>query len=428
MKTIQQYLRTNQFRLFAALGVLAGLAFGLLDPVAAAVGGLVFLETSPLDEILKRALAEHGTTLKKALELHGDKISELKDRMLSIEQSTSHKHGGGGGGGDGGVSELAQLIVESENTKGFLAGRSPQTAIEVPGALIKTAIINATGSAQPLVAADRRPGIVASPERQLRIRDLFAQIPTTSNMIEFCKENVYTDNAGPQGGTSPISSGEGEAKNESGFTFTLSTAAICTLAHWVPASRQVLSDAPMLERYLSDRLLYGMKLEEEDELLNGTNAAGQLNGLITQATTFTGGATNQTALDTIAKSIGQLAASEYSPSAIVLHPGDWFSSSFVLAKDTTGRYLLGDPHSVTAAALWGIPCVITNSITQGQFLTLDAPRAGFIADREVATVRISEHHSDFWVRNLVAILCELRVALVVERAGALITGNLSYAG
>lgn len=395
------------------------------DPAAAA-GGLL-LANAPLTaanfEALERAFREYGV---KAHET----FNELKNRLQDLEQKGKAAGGGGGGGAFGSaIAELAQLIVNSEQTKGFLNGHTPATQIKVPGALMKAAIVNATGQNQPLVSVDRRPGIVFGPQRRFTIRDLFPQVPTSSNLIEYTRETSYTNNAGPQyDSSSPTPHAEGAVKNESGMTFDLVTSPVITIAHWIPASRQVLADAPLLERYLDSRLIYGLKLEEEDELLNADGTAGQLNGLINQATGFTGGATNQSALDTLALSIAQLVIGDYMPSGFIINPRNWWSTELRLKKDTQGRYILGDPNEATEPRLWGLPVVITNTMPSGEFVTLDGPRAGYIADREDANVRISEHHADFFIRNMVALLAEERIGLVMERPAAVIHGSLTYAG
>jgi len=81
-----------------------------------------------------------------------------------------------------------------------------------------------------------RPGIVNAPQRRFTIRDLFPNVPTNSNLVEFASELVFTNNAGPQGGfTSPTSvTGEGEIKPESAMTFQLSNTPVITLAHFIP--------------------------------------------------------------------------------------------------------------------------------------------------------------------------------------------------
>jgi HK97 family phage major capsid protein len=78
--------------------------------------------------------------------------------------------------------------------------------------------------------------------------------------------------------------------------------------------------------------------------------------------------------------------------------------------------------------LWGLPVVATNSIPVGKFLVLDAQRVGYIADREDAIVRVAEQHADFFVRNMVVILVEERLAIVIQLSAAMVFGTLSYMG
>lgn len=426
-------MTTKKLAFYALTAVAVAVIAYLFAPDPAAAGTMLLLGNvgaagGPV-EVLQKAFSDFGADFKKFMVEHDEKMNEMKNRVTDLEQKGS-KHGGSGGGFfDNPIASLASLIVESDNTKMFLNGAVPSTQITIPAQEFKSAIVNASGSGQPLVVGDRRPDIVTSPQRRFTIRDLFSQVYTGSNLIEFCRELVYTNNAGPQyDSSSPTPGAEGAAKNESGITFELATSPVITIAHWIPASRQVLKDAPQLERYLNDRLLYGVKLEEEDEILNGDGTAGSLNGIINQATGFTGGATNQSALDTLALSIAQLAIGDYMATGFILNPRDWWSANIRLKKNTQGDYILGDPQAMGEPRLWGLPCVITNTMPAGSFVTLDAPRSGFVADREDANVRISEHHADFFIRNLVVLLAEERISLVVERPSAIIYGSLSYAG
>lgn len=359
----------------------------------------------------------------KSLQEH---IVATRQRVLDLEQQRAKKPGGGNDFSADDTGELAGLISASDGVKAFLAGNSQVCEIKVPSRLLlKTQIINATGQNQPLVPADRQERIVFAPQRRLTIRGLFTQIPTDSNLIEIPSESSFTSNARPQGDASPGGI-EGELKAESAMTFSLSTVPVVTIAHWIPASRQILSDAPRLGAHLASRLTYGLALEEENEMLTGDGTAGTMNGLNNQATAFSAGATNQTRLDTLAKAANQLAVGSYEPSGFILHPTDWLNCQ--LEKDTAGRYVLGDPGAATMPSLWGLPVVPTASQTQGKFTVLDAQRAGWIADREEAIVRVAEQHSDFFVRNLVAILAENRVALVIENASAIVYGDIATAG
>ena len=372
--------------------------------------------------ILEKALAEHGASIKAFSE-------NVNLRLRGVEQKLDAKPRGDGGGGLYQPGELAEHLMKSEGLAAFLNGNTPRVDIAVPGHMFKAAIMNPypLTNDNPLVAADRRPGIIAAPQRRLTIRDLFVQLPTDSNMVEFARELTFTNNAGPQyDGSSPSAGTEGAIKNESAMTFQLANAPVITLAHWVPASRQILSDAPALQQHIEGRLLYGLKLEEEDELLNGTGNTGELSGLIPNATAFAGGSSSLTPLDAVALGIAQLVTTDYEPTGIVLNPIDWWSSKFMLAKNSQGEYLLGNPAEMTQPRLWGLPVVVCGALPVGKFLTLDARRAAYIADKDEASVRIAEQHADFFVRNMVVLLVEERLTLVVQLSAAMIYGNLSY--
>lgn len=362
-------------------------------------------------------LTELGT-LGKTL---SDGVKELRDRVQDVEQKAASR---GGGNPDGEVKSAGAMIAESEQYKSMLkSGGFNMASVTID----RKTITNATGQNQPLVPSQRVAGIIMPGQRRLTIRDLLPQLRTGSNLIEFCRELVFTNNAGPQyDNTSPTPHAEGAPKNESNITFELANSAVITLAHWIGASRQVLSDAQQLQGYIDSRLSYGLKLEEEDELLNGDGTVGTLNGLVNQATQFTGGVTNQTALDTLLKAFIQVSLSEYEASGVVLHPTDW--GNIMLSKDTTGRYMFSDPHSMEAPRVWGKPVVATQSMTAGTFLTGAFDLAAAIYDREDVSIRVSDQHQDFFTKNLVAILCEERLALALYRAAAIVKGSISHAG
>ena len=284
------------------------------------------------------------------------------------------------------------------------------------------AITNATGQNQPLVPDMRLPGIQTLPNRRLRIRNILPTGQTVSNLIQYAKENVFTNSAGPQAGNSPTVAAENVTKNESDITFTLANAAVVTLAHFILASRQVLDDSPMLQSYINGRLVYGLALEEDDELLNGDGTVGQLDGLMHQATAYNrdqGG----TKLDWLRRAITQLQLSEYDAEAIVLNPSDW--ESIELTKDSQGRYIIANPQSMIGPTLWGLPVIATNTMTAANFLVLNGSMAAQIWDRQSASVELSREDSDNFRKNMVTLLAEERLALTVYRPSALIKGVFS---
>jgi len=387
--------------------------------------------TAALEEA-RREGTIHAETNKKLTDLGtlGNQLSEglkdMKDRMRDLEQKADRRSG------PEAQKSIGAKVIESPEYAAALKnlGDRKMAAVTI-GSFHNVAITESaqstTGTLYPLVPADRREGIIMPGLRRLTIRDICAKRTTNSNMVEFVKENVFTNNAGPQyDTTSPTPGQEGAPKNESGITFSLSQVAVTTLAHWVPASRQILADAPGLQGYIDGRLRYGLALEEEDELLNSSGANGELNGINNQATAFTGGVTNQTALDTLLKAFVQISLSEFDATAVILHPNDW--RDILLLKDTQGRYLFSDPHGMTRPMVWAKDVVATQSQTAGTFTAGNFLLGCEIVDREDATVRVSDQHADFFTRNMVAILAEERLAFCMLRAAAVVKGNISFAG
>lgn len=270
-----------------------------------------------------------------------------------------------------------------------------------------------------LVVPQRVPGIIAEPERAFRIRDLLPKGTTTSNLVEFVREKTFTSAAAV---VAESKEGTEVAKPESAIEFEKAEAPVVTIAHWVPVTRQIIADAPALADYINTRLIYGLKLEEEDELLNGDGTSGHIDGLLNQAQSLNVTLDpTDTAIDIIRKAILQARLAEYPVTGIVLNPSDW--AKIELQKDEQGRYLWVTVPEGGVPRLWRVPVVETAAMPEGYFLVGAFSLGAQLWDREQVTVRVSEHHSDFFIKNLVAILCEERIALAVYRPNAFVTGT-----
>jgi HK97 family phage major capsid protein len=308
-----------------------------------------------------------------------------------------------------------EALVKSDAFKAMQTGASKFARVE-----LKTAIVNATGQNQPLVPDMRVPGIIANPDRVLTIRDLLPVGRTASNLVQYTKENVFTNNAGPQY-DSP--NRENVTKPESGITFTLSNAPVVTLAHFIPVSRQVLDDAPQLESYVNGRLTYGLKLKEEDQLLNGDGSGGNISGILDSGnfTAYNRAATGDTKLDALRKAITQAALAEYPVDAFVINPADW--EAIETLKDEEGRYIFANPVQIAGPQIWGKRVVPTNSIAAGTFLAGAFMMGAQIWDRMDATVQISYEDGDNFKKNMATLLAEERLALTVYRPASFISGS-----
>jgi HK97 family phage major capsid protein len=57
-------------------------------------------------------------------------------------------------------------------------------------------------------------------------------------------------------------------------------------------------------------------------------------------------------------------AAHCDPDVVVMNPADWFSAGFLLAKDTGGQYLVGDPVTGVKPSLWGVPVILSEAMTE----------------------------------------------------------------
>lgn len=349
---------------------------------------------------------------KSAIEALAGKATALTDRCLELEQKLSAR---ASDNGKDTVKSLGEQFVATDEWKSMQTKRAGSARME-----LKTAIVNATGQNQPLVAADRLAGIITNPNRIMTIRDLLPVGRTSSNLIEFTKENVFTNNAGGQYASPAF---ENVTKPESGITFTLDSEPIRTLAHWIPVSKQVLDDSPMLQSFIEGRLIYGLKLEEEDQLLNGDGTGSNLSGLLLSGNNvaFTRHVTGDTRIDTLRRALTQAILSEYVADTIVLNSVDW--EAIELTKTTTGEYVWANPLLGNSPQLWGKRVVVTNSIASGTFLVGAFSMGAQIWDRQQASVMVSLENSDNFVKNACTILAEERICLTVYRSAAFVKGS-----
>lgn len=374
-----------------------------------------------LDEIKKFGTLTTETNVE--LKKHGEASVKMQNELTDLAQQLAALKKAGPGQPEQ-RKGIGQKVTDSEEYKSAAkSGRPHMDAVDV-GSLWerKTAIVNATGQNQPLVMAERAPFLQPA-NRPLLIADLLPTRQTESNLIEYVKENVFTNNAAIVYNSPNF---ENVTKPESALTFVMSTAAVATLAHWIPASRQVLADSKMLQGYIEDRLLYGLDYVEEDEILNGDGSAGHLNGLMAQASAYAGaGAVSaDQQLDTLLRAMTQVwTTSLFAPDGIVINPIDW--TKIRLIKDTQGRYIFGDPNSNQTPSVWGQRLVASLSIAQTRFLVGAFQPGAQLWDREQSTIRIAEQHADFFVKNMIVILAEERLALTVYRPTAFVRGNFN---
>lgn len=368
--------------------------------------------------VADRALAGL-TEATKAAEAATRAAEAADTRMTAIEQKMARR------GGDEGAVEVKSagaLFVESDQFKSFAATSTRRGAVEVSVERKNITSASATLGATPSVSSSlvqaQRLDLVPLPQQDLPIRALVAPGETSSNAIEFAVQVSRTNNA--------TFVAEGALKPQSDLTFDLRNFPVRTLAHFYKASRQILDDAPALRSIIDAEGRYGLAFVENAALLYGDGTGQNLLGMIPQARAYAapGGITvaGETRIDRLRLAALNASLALYPASGFVLHPIDW--AAIEMTKDGQGRYLVGDPTGQVVPRLWGLPVVTTQAMAQGTFLA-GAFRAGAqIFDRMGVEVLLSTEDQDNFVRNMVTIRFEERLAFVVKVPAAFVTGAL----
>lgn len=303
----------------------------------------------------------------------------------------------------GRVSEKARVTSPPVEFKDLLTGSDADSA----GAFVQT---DYTGIYEPL---GRYP---------LNVLSLIQRRRTTMDLVEFVRQTTKVQQAAPtaEANVTDYSGASGEvegAKPEGSMAFEKVQAAVKTIAVWLPATKRALSDAAQIRGIIDQELRDDLMEELEDQSLNGDGDGENFTGVIN-----TSGILEQAwdtdILTTARKAITTLDVTGLSqPTAWVLHPSDW--ETIELLRDGNDRFYWGGPLEQGRRTLWGVPVVTSHAMDEGEALLGDWRKA-VLWDREMATIQVSDSHEDFFTRNMVAVLAEMRAAFGVIRPSAFI--------
>lgn len=259
------------------------------------------------------------------------------------------------------------------------------------------------------------------------ILQLIPTSPWGSDAFAYLRETTRTQNA------AHVS--EGNLKPTSVYELERIEGYISTVAHLSePIPRQWLSDAPMLNKYLSGAMREGLLLALEDDIINGSGGNGSITGMLNTA-----GILNQAydtdILITTRKAITTLELLPIYPTAWAINPTDW--EDFDLLQDNvSGLYVMGAPGTVPVdrakRQLWGLPVALSLAVPAGTAILADWKTAVELYEREQVridwsetftapvTVEYAEVQKTGFETNQVKFRCEGRFGLAVNRPSAIV--------
>lgn len=379
-------------------------------------------------EELSRELGSRVNQISESLrgdatKIHAD-IGDLGERMRHVENIIVRLRGSGASAALQQAPSLAASVMDADSFRAYREGKSDRCQMPVQAAsILRTArqVITSPIGGDPvsptIAQPDRAPSIAAGPQQTRWLFQLMPQLPATAGSVEYVRETAFDNQAAPQ-------SAEGAAKAESNMQFELINRPVPTIAHWVKVSRQALSDSAALGRHLDARLIYGLLVKLEAQMIVGDGVGANMAGLLhaDNHTAYPGGEPGDTTIDTVRRALGMLEAASYLPDVVILNPLDWVAME--LLKDQESRYLLGDPKAPSPNTVWNRIVYPAPSMPQGQFIAAALAQSTSFYSREQALVRLSDSDDDNFRKNLVTALGELRALSVTNVPAGVIAGDL----
>jgi HK97 family phage major capsid protein len=247
------------------------------------------------------------------------------------------------------LKDPGQQFIESQSFKdavssGILNNNRNRVEFAVPlqkgtpmlAAQQKALVYSGTGVGGSLIRNDMRPGYLDLLQRQVVITDLIPTTPTESDTIEYVRETTFTNSAAFTA-EATATTGTSGTKPESALVFDTQTAPVKTLAHWIPVTNKMLSDAPGMRGIINSRLLLGLDLALESQIIDGDGTGENLTGILRTAGILieSAGSSNNT-MDAVFRGRTQVMVTGLArPNGVVMHPNDF--QQIRLARENAHR-------------------------------------------------------------------------------------------
>ena len=246
---------------------------------------------------------------------------------------------------------------------------------------------------------------------------------TTQNAVAYMKQTVTTAAAAEKM--------EGAAAAEADISYAQETANVVKIPVVLPVTDEQLADEPGVRSLLDNDLIELVRERVNRQIAIGNGAAPNLQGFAdnTVAATAAGigisGAASPTGIiDACIDAVRKVRTTGKARASHVMLNGTLYTA-LLKSKDSQMRYLMGDPNTPLAPAIWGVPIVEADDIADpsasngywgcaGAFSTKSA-----FYMRQDATVEAGLINDDF-AKGQITLRCTLRGVMVWYRPAAFV--------
>ena len=247
--------------------------------------------------------------------------------------------------------------------------------------------------------------VVEAARTPIVIRDLFGAETISGSTLVYLTEGAIEG--------APAATNEGAKKPQVHFADpTPHTVSLSKIAAFIKESDEYINDYAFLASAINGRLLYHHQLVVQNTLvsaLKGTSGIGDNDD------TWPASSTATELADLILKEAMDLQnASGFPADAIVLNPATWYSLR--VAKDGEYRYYGGGFFGAqNVPNLWGIPVCVTTAVDADEIIVGAFKACASVVTNGGVSIEAVNTDQDDFVKNLMTIRCEERLALAVRR-------------
>lgn len=260
-------------------------------------------------------------------------------------------------------------------------------------------------------------------QRELTVLDVITRGTTDSDTVEYVRTTGFTNNAAtvPEA-DNVLATDDTGRKPWSSLALLRVQEAVQTIAHGEAATTRALSDAGQMRTIIENWLRYGLLEALENEIVNGAGGADHFTGIVNvsghQTQAFvTDIATTIRKAKTKVRVVGKARAN-----AVLLNPYDWEALDLFMTFEGPGSNFR-QATDESPARIFGLRIVESEAVAEGTAIVGDFRRA-VLWDRQQTTVQATSGYMDFFMKNLVAILAELRAAFGVVRPAAFVVSDV----
>jgi HK97 family phage major capsid protein len=276
-------------------------------------------------------------------------------------------------------------------------------------------------SAGALLMSDYRGLVDQVYGRELSIAQLITTGTTNSDAVEYARISSVVNAAVPTIEATAVSGSSGYSA-ESTLAMERAVAAVRELKHWLPVTSRAMADAPELASLTDAFLRYGIAEELEDQVISGDGTGENMEGILSVSGTLSQ-AFDTDIVTSLRKALTNVRVNGRArPSAILMNPAD--NEKLDLLTAGSAGFVFGGPVGPATQTFFGIPRVESVAVPEGTAIVADF-REAVLLSRSAVTVQMSNQHSDFFLRGLVAVLATARAAFFVRRPSAFCIADIA---